>query len=89
MNIDVTIAMLLARGTWEIFGLTAVVVTLIGVWLNWRRSWHIADIEEDLKNAKCDEHVAWRRMKVVNWRATAVLVIGVALLFLAAAGLGL
>lgn len=80
-------AIFLAHETWEILGLVAVLATIVGLWLNWQRSWHIADLEEDVKNGKISEEQGWRRARWVHWRATTVLVLGVTLLIAASVGL--
>lgn len=81
------IADLFAQRTWEILGLLGVIIIVTGIWLQWQRQSHIADIEEDIKNGKTTEDRAWRRMRFVNWRAAAVLGIGIVLLLAATTAL--
>ena len=81
------IGMLLHQESWEIVGLLAVLVTLVGIWLQWHRNEHISAVEEDLKNAKITEEQAWHRMRLVNWRATVVVAAGLVLLLGTAIGL--
>ncbi len=75
--------------TWEIVGLVALGTMLVGMWLNWRRQWDIAEIEEDVKNGKTTTDQAWRRIRFVHRRATAVVVFGVALVLVFVFGLGM
>lgn len=74
--------------TWEILGLVALATMLIGMWLNWRRQWDIAEIEEDVKNGKITTDQAWRRSRLVHLRATAVVIFGVVLVLVFVFGLG-
>lgn len=67
----------------EVIGLAGAGAMLVGVWLNWHRQDHIEEIEEHVKNGKLTTEQAWRRMRLVNWRAQAVVFIGTALLAIA------
>ncbi len=75
--------------TWEIVGLAALGTLLIGVWLNWRRQWDVAEIEEDVKNGKITTDQAWRRTRLVHRRATAVVIFGIGLVLVFVVGLGM
>lgn len=76
--------LILAQRTGEIVGVLAVAIMLVGVWLQWRRHDHVADVEDDIKNAKLTEEQGWRRARWIGRRANAVLVVGVLLLLGAA-----
>lgn len=82
-------AVLLTRETWELIGLIALGITLLGVWLNWRRQSMLEDFEEHVKNGKLEPDQAWHRARLVNWLAPTVIFSGVALLLVAMAGLAL
>lgn len=79
--------MLLTREEWEIVGLVAVAVMLLGLWLNWRRQWLIVEIEEDVKNGKITSEQGWRRNQLVNRFAPAVAFLGIGMLAIALVGL--
>lgn len=73
---------------WEVVGIAALGVTLVALWLNWRRTAAIAQLEEDVKNGKITPDAAWHRSRFVHRRARAALVLGVALMLVFVAGLG-
>jgi hypothetical protein len=74
------LAFFFTGSTPEVVGLAGAAATLLGVWLNWRRQEHIEEIEEHVKNGKLTTEQAWRRMRLVNWRAQAVVFAGTGLL---------
>lgn len=74
------LASLLSGISLETIGLAAVLVTGAGVWLQWQRQEHVADIEEALKDGRLLPQEAERRMRWVTRRATGAVVAGVGLL---------
>lgn len=77
---SVTLALLLSLTRAEALGVVAVVVTLVGLWLNWRRPVHEAEIEEAVKDGKLTTEQAWRRNRWVRRRAKVVVTAGVLLM---------
>jgi hypothetical protein len=70
-------------GGWELMGLLSALLTLSGVWLQWRSQSHVSDIEEAIKNGKISAEAGRRRMRRVEWRATAMIFGGLGLLVFA------
>jgi uncharacterized iron-regulated membrane protein len=77
---------LASAGIREAFGLTAIVATLLGVWLQWKRQAHLAEIEESVKNGRLASDEARQRSRFVDWRAQVLVIVGMALLMAVALG---
>lgn len=75
-----------SAGVREAFGLTAVITTLLGIWLQWKRQSHLSDIEESLKNGTIAAEEARQRARFVDWRAFVLVIAGMLLLMAVAIG---
>ncbi|ACB73911.1 hypothetical protein [Opitutus terrae] len=74
------VAHLLSGSSLEAVGLAALLMTLAGVWLQWNRPAHVADIEEALKDGRLLPDEAEQRLRAVSRRATGWVLAGMALL---------
>lgn len=85
----VSVAFVGVLKVWELVGLAAVAVMLLGLWLSWRRQSLLADIEEDVKNIKLTSEQAWRKSRWVTHAGPVVIVVGMLMLIVAMAGFAL
>ena len=76
---------ILSRPVWELTGIAALVMLLLGVWMSWRRHSALEGIEEDVKNIKLTPEQAWRRTRWVNHAPPVVITVGVILMIVAVA----
>jgi hypothetical protein len=65
-------------------GVVAIVITSIGMWLQWRLAAHRENAEEAVKDGKLTELQARRRIQLFGICSPAITVIGVALLLVLA-----
>jgi hypothetical protein len=82
-RVNVVLSLFSSRPIWEITGLCALALLLLGVWMSWRRQTVLADIEEDVKNIKLTSEQAWRKTKWVNFGPPVVITLGVLLMIAA------
>lgn len=74
-----------SRPIWEITGICALVILMLGVWMTWRRNSLLEGLEEDVKNIKLTPDQAWRRAWWVNSGPPVVITFGVFLMMAAIA----
>jgi hypothetical protein len=79
------LALFWSRPVWEITGICALVILLLGVWMAWRRNSLLEGLEEDVKNIKLTPEQAWRRARWVNNAPPVVITLGVLLMMAAVA----
>lgn len=73
-------------GIREAFGITAVIATIVGVWLQWKRQAHLAEIEESVKDGRLASEEARQRSRFIDWRAQVLVVAGMTLMMAVALG---
>ncbi len=84
-RVNAVFAFFWSRPVWEITGLCALVMLLLGVWMTWRRHSLLEGLEEDVKNIKLTPEQAWRRARWVNHAPPVVITLGVVLMMVALA----
>lgn len=85
LHVNAVLAFLSSRPIWEITGIGALVMLVLGVWMSWRRHSLLEGIEEDVKNIKLTPEQAWRRTQWVNHAPPVVITLGVVLMIVAVA----
>jgi hypothetical protein len=71
-------------GTWEICGLIAIGITLLGTWLWWHVQSHRSDVEEAAKDGEITGDQARGKMRMIEIRAIFCICSGLALMVLSA-----
>lgn len=66
-----------SRPIWELAGICALALLVLGVWMTWRRHSLLEGLEEDVKNVKLTSEQAWRRARWVNRAPPLVVTLGV------------
>jgi hypothetical protein len=81
-----TLGFVLSPGMREALGVAAMVSTTAGVWLKFRLTAHLSDLEEAVKDGKLHPEQARRRARYVDWRASGLVTIGLLMLLVTAFG---
>ncbi len=74
-----------SRPIWELTGICALALLVLGVWMTWRRHSVLEGLEEDVKNVKLTSDEAWRRARWVNRAPPLVVTLGVLVMLAAVA----
>lgn len=78
------VALILSLNTWEILGLLAVLLTLLGTWLWWHLQTHRSDVEEAAKDGEITGEQAHGRIRMIEVRALFCICAGLVLMAVAA-----
>ena len=68
----------------EFVGGIAVVITLTGTWLQWKRQDRLSDLEDAVKNGTLTPDAARQRERLLHWGGPVLTIVGVVLMILMA-----